>query len=200
MPDDLCPLGASRVELTGVPRVAAVYVWGSDEPTVLALHGWGADSTTMSAVVAAATGQRRVGGVLRRPRARRLTGIASDDDGVRGRYSRSTAAVSEHPHHRRPFVRIDRRSLGGRSGRPATACAICSCSLRRAHCRTSSNDGQLIGICHRRWSSRFVVNYGAATAGRYLIGMSEHSVFRRRSEFRSCTIRRTPWCQCATPT
>jgi pimeloyl-ACP methyl ester carboxylesterase len=43
------------VELTGVPRVAAVYVWGSAEPTVLALHGWGADSTTMSSVVAAAT-------------------------------------------------------------------------------------------------------------------------------------------------
>lgn len=52
-PDDLCPLGASRVELAGVPRVAAAYVWGSDEPTVLALHGWGADSTTMSTVVAA---------------------------------------------------------------------------------------------------------------------------------------------------
>jgi pimeloyl-ACP methyl ester carboxylesterase len=55
IPNDLCPLGASRVELTGVPRVAAVYVWGSAEPTVLALHGWGADSTTMSSVVAAAT-------------------------------------------------------------------------------------------------------------------------------------------------
>lgn len=53
-PDDLCPLGASRVELDGVPRVAAAYVWGSDQPTVLALHGWGADSTTMSTVVAAA--------------------------------------------------------------------------------------------------------------------------------------------------
>ena len=54
LPDDLCPLGARRVELDGVPRVAATYVWGSDEPTVLALHGWGADSTTMSTVVAAA--------------------------------------------------------------------------------------------------------------------------------------------------
>jgi pimeloyl-ACP methyl ester carboxylesterase len=53
-PDDLCPLGATRVELEGVPRVAAAYVWGCDEPTVLALHGWGADSTTMSTVVAAA--------------------------------------------------------------------------------------------------------------------------------------------------
>ncbi len=53
-PDDLCPLGASRIELADVPRVAAAYVWGSDEPTVLALHGWGADSTTMSTVVAAA--------------------------------------------------------------------------------------------------------------------------------------------------
>jgi pimeloyl-ACP methyl ester carboxylesterase len=52
-PDDLCPLGASRVELAGVPRVAAAYVWGSGEPTVLVLHGWGADSTTMSTVVAA---------------------------------------------------------------------------------------------------------------------------------------------------
>ena len=49
-PDDVCPLGASRVELAGVPRVAAAYVWGSDEPTVLALHGWGTDSTTMSTV------------------------------------------------------------------------------------------------------------------------------------------------------
>jgi pimeloyl-ACP methyl ester carboxylesterase len=53
-PDDLCPLGARRVELTGVPRVAAAYVWGSGEPTVLALHGWGTDNTTMSAVVDAA--------------------------------------------------------------------------------------------------------------------------------------------------
>lgn len=50
-PDDVCPLGARRVEVAGVPRVAAVYVWGSGEPTVLALHGWGADSTAMSAVV-----------------------------------------------------------------------------------------------------------------------------------------------------
>jgi pimeloyl-ACP methyl ester carboxylesterase len=53
-PDDLCPLGARRVELADVPRVASAYVWGSDEPTVLALHGWGADSTTMSTVVDAA--------------------------------------------------------------------------------------------------------------------------------------------------
>lgn len=51
---DLCPLGASRVELADIPRVASAYVWGSGEPTVLALHGWGADSTTMSPVVAAA--------------------------------------------------------------------------------------------------------------------------------------------------
>jgi pimeloyl-ACP methyl ester carboxylesterase len=50
-PDDLCPLGARRLKVDGVPRVAAVYVWGDDEPTVLALHGWGTDSTTMSAVV-----------------------------------------------------------------------------------------------------------------------------------------------------
>jgi pimeloyl-ACP methyl ester carboxylesterase len=49
-PDDLCPLGARRLTVDGVPRVATVYVWGSDEPTVLALHGWGSDSTTMSAV------------------------------------------------------------------------------------------------------------------------------------------------------
>jgi pimeloyl-ACP methyl ester carboxylesterase len=55
VPNDLCPLGARRMELTDVPRVAAVYVWGSAEPTVLALHGWGADSTTMSSVVAATT-------------------------------------------------------------------------------------------------------------------------------------------------
>jgi pimeloyl-ACP methyl ester carboxylesterase len=53
-PDDMCPLGAARVELADVPRVAAAYVWGKDEPTVLALHGWGADSTTMRNVVAAA--------------------------------------------------------------------------------------------------------------------------------------------------
>ena len=50
-PDDLCPLGARRLEISGVPRVGAVYVWGSHEPTVLALHGWGTDSTTMAAVV-----------------------------------------------------------------------------------------------------------------------------------------------------
>jgi pimeloyl-ACP methyl ester carboxylesterase len=53
-PDDLCPLGARRVELAGIPRVASAYVWGSGEPTVLVLHGWGADSTTMTAVVDAA--------------------------------------------------------------------------------------------------------------------------------------------------
>jgi pimeloyl-ACP methyl ester carboxylesterase len=53
-PEDLCPLGARRIEVTGVPRVAAVYAWGDTEPTVLALHGWGADSTTMSPVVNAA--------------------------------------------------------------------------------------------------------------------------------------------------
>jgi pimeloyl-ACP methyl ester carboxylesterase len=53
-PDDLCPLGARRWEVADIPRVAAVYLWGSDEPTVLALHGWGTDSTTMSPVVDAA--------------------------------------------------------------------------------------------------------------------------------------------------
>jgi len=53
-PDDVCPLGARRVVLSGVPRVAAAYVWGGGEPTVLALHGWGADSTAMSPVVQAA--------------------------------------------------------------------------------------------------------------------------------------------------
>jgi Serine aminopeptidase, S33 len=53
-PDDLCPLGARRVELSGVPRVTAAYVWGRDEPAVLALHGWGTDSTTMVAVMDAA--------------------------------------------------------------------------------------------------------------------------------------------------
>jgi hypothetical protein len=50
-PDDVCPLGARRVELAGIPRVASAYVWGSGEPTVLVLHGWGTDSTTMTAVV-----------------------------------------------------------------------------------------------------------------------------------------------------
>ena len=53
-PEDMCPLGARRVEVADVPRVAAVYVWGGGEPTVLALHGWGTDSTTMSPVVDAA--------------------------------------------------------------------------------------------------------------------------------------------------
>lgn len=51
VPDDLCPLGARRIEVADVPRVAAVYVWGSTTPTVLALHGWATDSTTMSTVV-----------------------------------------------------------------------------------------------------------------------------------------------------
>lgn len=54
VPDDLCPLGARRVDLDGVPRVASAYTWGGGEPTVLALHGWGTDSTTMAAVVAEA--------------------------------------------------------------------------------------------------------------------------------------------------
>lgn len=54
LPEDLCPLGATRVELEGVPRVASAYVWGSREPAVLALHGWGVDSTTMSSVMDAA--------------------------------------------------------------------------------------------------------------------------------------------------
>jgi pimeloyl-ACP methyl ester carboxylesterase len=51
VPADICPLGARRVDLTGVPRVAAAYLWGDDDPSVLALHGWGTDSTTMAAVV-----------------------------------------------------------------------------------------------------------------------------------------------------
>lgn len=50
-PEVLCPLGAHRVELEDVPRVAAAYTWGRGEPSVLALHGWGADSSTMSTVV-----------------------------------------------------------------------------------------------------------------------------------------------------
>jgi pimeloyl-ACP methyl ester carboxylesterase len=50
-PDDLCPLGARRVAVHDIPRVAAVYAWGEGEPTVLALHGWGTDSTTMSGIV-----------------------------------------------------------------------------------------------------------------------------------------------------
>jgi pimeloyl-ACP methyl ester carboxylesterase len=53
-PDDMCPLGARRLELVGVPRVASAYVWGEGQPTVLALHGWGSDSTAMSSVVQAA--------------------------------------------------------------------------------------------------------------------------------------------------
>lgn len=50
-PDDVCPLGARRVDLVDVPRVSAAYVWGSGEPTVLAMHGWGADTTAMTPVV-----------------------------------------------------------------------------------------------------------------------------------------------------
>jgi pimeloyl-ACP methyl ester carboxylesterase len=51
-PDEgLCPLGARKVELHGVPRVSAAYAWGGHQPSVLALHGWGADSTTMLNVV-----------------------------------------------------------------------------------------------------------------------------------------------------
>ncbi len=53
-PDDVCPLGARRIELAGIPRVSSAYVWGSGEPSVLVLHGWGADSTTMTAVIDAA--------------------------------------------------------------------------------------------------------------------------------------------------
>jgi pimeloyl-ACP methyl ester carboxylesterase len=53
-PDDVCPLGARRVDLAEIPRVRAAYVWGDDEPTVLAMHGWGADTTAMVAVVEAA--------------------------------------------------------------------------------------------------------------------------------------------------
>ena len=53
-PDDVCPLGARRVELAGISRVSSAYVWGSGEPSVLVLHGWGTDSTTMTAVVDAA--------------------------------------------------------------------------------------------------------------------------------------------------
>jgi hypothetical protein len=49
-PSDMCPLGARRIDLTGVRRVAAAYQWGNDDPRVLALHGWGTDSTTMAAV------------------------------------------------------------------------------------------------------------------------------------------------------
>jgi len=53
-PDDVCPLGARRVDLAGIPRVRAAYVWGGEEPTVLAMHGWGADTLAMVAVVKAA--------------------------------------------------------------------------------------------------------------------------------------------------
>lgn len=53
-PDDVCPLGARRVALTGVSRVAAAYLWGEGDATVLALHGWGADSTAMAPVARAA--------------------------------------------------------------------------------------------------------------------------------------------------
>lgn len=54
---DMCPLGARRIEMTGVRRVAAAYQWGNQDPSVLALHGWGTDSTTMAAVVNVAVAQ-----------------------------------------------------------------------------------------------------------------------------------------------
>ena|ERR1700761_1238638 len=56
-PSDLCPLGARRIELTGVHRVASAYQWGSGDPSVLATHGWGTDSTTMATVVDVAVAQ-----------------------------------------------------------------------------------------------------------------------------------------------
>jgi pimeloyl-ACP methyl ester carboxylesterase len=61
-PNDLRPLGARQIDLCGVPRVSAVYLWGHDEPAVLALHGWGADSTTMLNVAhsALANGQSTI--------------------------------------------------------------------------------------------------------------------------------------------
>ena len=52
--NDMCPLGARRIELTDVHRVGVAYQWGDKSPGVLATHGWGTDSTTMSSVVTAA--------------------------------------------------------------------------------------------------------------------------------------------------
>jgi pimeloyl-ACP methyl ester carboxylesterase len=57
--NDMCPLGARRIELTDVHRVGVAYQWGGGAPGVLATHGWGTDSTTMSSVanVAVALGE-----------------------------------------------------------------------------------------------------------------------------------------------
>jgi pimeloyl-ACP methyl ester carboxylesterase len=56
-PNDMCPLGARRIELTNVHRVGVAYQWGGSEPGVLATHGWGTDSTTMSSIANVAVAQ-----------------------------------------------------------------------------------------------------------------------------------------------
>ena len=139
-PDDLCPLGARRVEVAGVPRVAAVYLWGSDEPTVLALHGWGTDSTTMSAVVdvALANGE---------------SAICFDAPG-HGASPGSHATITEYAHatlevlQRFPSIHtIVAHSLASIAAvsavakSDATNVRNCFCSLQHARCRTYSNGG-----------------------------------------------------------
>ena len=151
-PDDLCPLGARRVELAGVPRVAAVVRVGqrrTDRPCAARVGNRQHHDVDRCGC---GTGQRRVGDMLRRSRARRLTGFACDDDRIRARHSRSTATLSEHSHHRRPFARIDRCSLSGREGRRERTCAICFCSLRHARCRMYSNAGPRNEACPEAWS------------------------------------------------
>ncbi len=134
-PDDVCPLGARRVELAGMPRVASAYVWGSGEPTVLALHGWGTDSTTMSAVVEAAVASGESAICFDAPG----HGVSPGSQATITEYAQatlaSTATLSEHSHDRRPFARIDRRSLGGRGVRRDRTCSVCFCSLQHARCR-----------------------------------------------------------------
>ena len=103
-----------RVEVAGVPRVAAVYVWGERRTDGSCAARMGHRQHHDVSRRGCGTGKRRVGDMFRRPRARGLTGLACDDHRVRARHSRSTAPLSEHSYHRRPFARIDRRGLSGR--------------------------------------------------------------------------------------
>lgn len=50
-PDDVTPLGASRLRILGDPDVEVGYLWGDDGPTALLVHGWGTDSSSMHSLV-----------------------------------------------------------------------------------------------------------------------------------------------------
>ncbi len=133
-PDDLCPLGASRVELAGIPRVAAAYVWGSDEPTVLALHGWGTDSTTMSTVVDAVLDNGESTVCFDAPG----HGASPGSHATMKEYAHATLEVlqrfpSIHTIVAHSLASIAAVSAVARSTR--ATCAICFCSLRHARCR-----------------------------------------------------------------